>query len=258
MKLAALVIEPLGDLGGVLDQRALAFEIAAELFDMALELGDSLLGALFVGLKRLTRHDQTMQRRAGLRLLVAQRRQLMRGDGLEFRRLGLLQRPVLHAAPPGVELLDRRLQLLGGELIGDKRGERLILADLRRKSAVTRRLARLALQAVGLAVDLFQHVFEAGEVFRRRVETQLGLVAARMQAGDAGGVFKNAAARLGLGGNDLADLSLAHQRRRARAGGGVGEQNLHVACAHLAAVDPIGRALLALDSARDLDRIRRR
>ena len=222
---------------------------------MALKLGDSLLGALLVGLERLTRDDEPMQRRAGLRLLVAQRRQLMRGDRLEFRRLGLLQRALLHAAPAGVELLRRALQLLCGELIGEKRRQRLILADLRRKPAVFRGLARLALQAVGLAVDLLQHVFEAREIFRRGVEAQLSLVPARMQPGDAGGVFKNAAARLRLGRNDLADLALAHERGRARAGGGVGEEKLHVAGAHLAAVDPVGRALLALDSARHLDRV---
>ena len=76
-----------------------------------------------------------------------------------------------------------------------------------------------------------------------------------MQAGDAGRLFQNAAARLRLRRDDLADLALAHQRRRARAGGGVGEQQLHVAGAHLAAVDAVDRALLALDPARDLDRI---
>ena len=76
-----------------------------------------------------------------------------------------------------------------------------------------------------------------------------------MQAGDAGRLLEDQPPRLRLGGDDLADLALAHQRRRARAGGGVGEQQLHVARAHLAAVDAIGRARLALDAARDLDRL---
>ena len=74
-----------------------------------------------------------------------------------------------------------------------------------------------------------------------------------MQAGDAGGFFQHAAALLGLGLDDLADAALVHQRRRARAGGGVGEQDLHVAGAHVAAVDAIGRAGLALDAAGDFD-----
>ena len=59
----------------------------------------------------------------------------------------------------------------------------------------------------------------------------------------------------GLARDDLADLALAHQRGRARAGRSVGEQELHVAGAHLAAVDAIGRARVALDAARDLDRL---
>ena len=62
-----------------------------------------------------------------------------------------------------------------------------------------------------------------------------------MQAGDAGGVFQHAAALLGLGLDDLADLALVDQRGRTRAGGGVGEQDLHVAGTHVAAVDAIDR-----------------
>ena len=76
-----------------------------------------------------------------------------------------------------------------------------------------------------------------------------------MQAGNAGGFFQHAAALLGLGLDDLADAALMHQRRRARAGRGVGEQDLHVARAHLAAVDAVGRALLALDAARHFERL---
>ena len=60
---------------------------------------------------------------------------------------------------------------------------------------------------------------------------------------------------LRLGRDHLADLALAHQGGRARAGGGVGEQQLHVAGAHLLAVDAVGRALLALDAARHLEHV---
>jgi hypothetical protein len=42
-----------------------------------------------------------------------------------------------------------------------------------------------------------------------------------------------------------------HQRRRTRAGRGIGEQDLHVARAHVTAIDPIDRAGFALDPARD-------
>ena len=134
-------------------------------------------------------------------------------------------------------------------------GERLVAADVGGEIAVAARLARLALQAVDLDVELLQHVVDAQQIVLRAFQPELRLVAARVEARNAGGLFEDEPARLRLGGDDLADLALAHQRRRARAGRGVGEQELHVARAHLAAVDAIGRALLALDAAGDFDRL---
>ena len=125
------------------------------------------------------------------------------------------------------------------------------LAHLGGDFAVADRLPRLLLQAVDLAGELADHVLDAGEVGFGRLQPQFGLVAAGVQAGDAGGVFQHAAALFGLGLNDLADLALVNQRRRTRAGGGIGKQDLHVAGAHVAAVDAIDRAGLALDPARD-------
>ena len=81
------------------------------------------------------------------------------------------------------------------------------------------------------------------------------LMAARMQAGNAGGFFQHAAALLGLCLDDFADAALMHQRGRARARRGIREQKLHVARAHLAAVKAIERALLALDAASDFERL---
>ena len=54
---------------------------------------------------------------------------------------------------------------------------------------------------------------------------------------------RDAAARLRLGRDDFVDLALPHQGRRARARGGIGEEDLDVPRADLAAVDAIGRAL---------------
>src|SRR2546428_678090 len=71
----------------------------------------------------------------------------------------------------------------------------------------------------------------------------------RVEPGVAGRLLEHAPALLGLGLDDLADTPLMNERGRARAGGGVGEQDIDVARAHLAAVDAIGRALLALDPA---------
>ena len=71
-----------------------------------------------------------------------------------------------------------------------------------------------------------------------------------MQAGDAGGILEHAAALLGSGIDDLADAALTHQRRRTRAGRGIFEQQANVAGPRILAVDPIGRANLALDPPR--------
>ena len=76
-----------------------------------------------------------------------------------------------------------------------------------------------------------------------------------MQAGDAGGFFKDATALLGLGLDDLADAALMHERRRARTGRGVGKQDLDVARAHLAPVDAIIGTGVAFDTAGNLERI---
>ena len=138
---------------------------------------------------------------------------------------------------------------------GDEMGERLMAADVGGEIAVSARLARLTLQAVDLDVELLQHVLDAQKVVLRSLKPQLGLMAARVEARNAGGLLEDEPARLRPRGDDLADLALAHERGRARAGRGVGEEKLHVARAHLPAVDAIGRARLALDAARNLDRL---
>ncbi len=79
------------------------------------------------------------------------------------------------------------------------------------------------------------------------------LVPPRVQAGDAGGFLEHASALLGLGVDDLADASLVDESGEREPGRCIGQQDLHVAGAHLAAVDPIGRARLALDAARHVE-----
>ena len=116
--------------------------------------------------------------------------------------------------------------------------------------AIADRLPRLFLETLDLARELADHVLDAGEVGLGRLQPQLGFVAAGVEAGDAGGIFQHAAALLRLGLNDLADLALVDQRRRSRAGGGVGEQNLDVTGADVAAVDAIDRTGVTLDAAR--------
>ena len=76
-----------------------------------------------------------------------------------------------------------------------------------------------------------------------------------MQARYAGGFLEHAPALFRLGLDDLADAPLMHHRGRTRAGRSVGEQDVHVAGAHLAAVDAVGAARLALDAARHVERL---
>ncbi len=73
-------------------------------------------------------------------------------------------------------------------------------------------------------------------------EPQLGLASARLQPGGAGGLFeqKPALGRFGL--NQRADPSLADDGPGRPAGRGVGEQELHIARPHIAAVDAPDRA----------------
>ncbi len=194
-----------------------------------------------------------MQGRAGARLGVAQGRQI--GGGHRLRRGGL----GLQAGALGDVAGQRRKGALGleesrvGRSPGDELGQRLIAADFGAEALVAQALARLTAQRFNLGIDLAHHVFDAGEVLFRRFQPQFGLVPARVQAGDPGRLLQHQPPRRRLGGNDLADLPLPHHRRRAGAGRGVGEQQLHVARAGFAAVDLVGRALVALDAADDLD-----
>ncbi len=132
---------------------------------------------------------------------------------------------------------------------------RLGLADLAGEVAVAHRLAGLALQRLELRLDLADHVVEAGEVLLGRRQPELGLVAAIVEAGDAGGLLEQRAAVLRLGRDQFADLALADHRRRVGAGRGVGEEQLDVAGADVAAVDLVDRARLALDPPGDLEHV---
>ncbi len=208
--------------------------------DAAVKLGLALFGALLFRVERLASKRDAMQRRATPRLLLAQRRQGGGGDRLRPRGLALRAGALRHLDEAGVEAParfgERRLMLAPG----DELRQRFVAADRAGKFAVAVRLPRLTLEAVDLGVDLLQDVLEAGEIVLGALEPEFGFVPARVEAGDARGLLQDQPARLGLGGDDLADLALAHERGRARAGRSVGEQELHVARAHLLAVDAVG------------------
>ena len=234
--------------GGLL---LLAADVGRKLRQPAVEFGDALLGAFFLAVERLARIGQPLQSGGGTGFGLAQRRQFGGAHRLDAGGFRLLAGALGHLAD--AEVVDAAG--FGDVGIGlepaQMKQHGLGLAHLGGDFAVADRLPRLLLQAVDLSGQLPDHVLDAGEVGFGGLEPQFGLMAAGMQAGDAGGVFQHAAALFGLGLDDLADLALVHQRRRTRAGGGVGEQDLHVAGAHVAAVDAVDRAGLALDPARD-------
>ena len=114
-------------------------------------------------------------------------------------------------------------------------------------------MARLALEIAQLRLQGADHVLKALQICLRRPELELGLVPARVQAGDAGRLFEQGPPLCRLCADDVADPPLAHQCRAVCAGRGVREQNMHVPGADLVAVDGVGRTLATLDAAGYLD-----
>ncbi|HTM96859.1 MAG TPA: hypothetical protein VL100_13750 [Croceibacterium sp.] len=77
-------------------------------------------------------------------------------------------------------------------------------------------------------------------------------MAAGVQAGNAGGLFQQRAARLRLRLDQFADAALPDHGRRTRTGRLVGKQQLHVLGPGFLAIDAVDRSSLALDAARHL------
>ena len=240
---------------GVGELALLALDVGIELGQAAIEFGDALLGARFLAVEHFARVGQALQACSGAGFGFAQARQFGGADRLNARGFRLML---------GAFGLFAHVQIVGPPCIVDvgmglqpaqMEQQRLGLADLGGDFAEADRLSRLLFQAVDLSGQLPDHVFDAGEVGLGGLEAQFGFMAARMKAGDAGGVFQHAAALVGTRLNDLADLALVNERGRARASGGVSEQDLHVARAHILAVDAIDRAGFALDPARDFQQV---
>ena len=239
---------------GIRSQTPLALDIRRELREPQIELGHAVAGAGLFALERFARHDEALQGRRGARLGVAQGRKSGRRQRLP---LGGFR---LYSGAFG-DQADRQILgvpgfpefRIGGDPAQVEQGG-FRLAHLRRDVAVADRLPRLLLERLHLAGELIDDVFQPQQVLLGRAQPQLRLVPPRMQPGNAGRLFQHAPALLGLGLDDLADAALVDQRRRARAGRGVGKQDMHVARAHLAAIDAIGRARIALDPARHIER----
>ena len=78
-------------------------------------------------------------------------------------------------------------------------------------------------------------------------------MAALIKTRDPRRLFQDPAARLWLGVDQFRDLPLPHQRRGLRPGGGVREQHLDVARAHILGVHLVRRSDVAGDPAHDVD-----
>ena len=169
------------------------------------KLGLALAGALFLALQGFTGQNQPLQRGAGLRFDVAQSWQGMGGKSLQPGGFGLRAGALGEIEQVGLELAfaipwprswpGRRRSARSAPRGG----------EFPRPACDSARPGRLAAQRIGLGADLLQHVFEAHEVFLRALEPQLGFVAARMQAANAGGFLQEAAAGLRFRRDDLAD-----------------------------------------------------
>jgi hypothetical protein len=127
------------------------------------------------------------------------------------------------------------------------------LALLVLEHLVLLRLLGLALQRVELALDLVHDVAHAHEVLARALELGLRLVALLLVARDARRLFDEDAALVGLGGEDVVELVLVHDRVGARVGAGPGEDVEDVAQAGDALVEVVLALARAVESATHRD-----
>ena len=231
------------------DHALFAEDVVAELGEPPVEIGEAHLDPCFLGIERLAGEKDALQGGAGAGGGIAEVRQCAGRHRLVARGPCLLDSASLGNRS---RLAERGFGVTQSFVRGKPakvQGSRFRLADLAGKVSITDRLAGLALQGFELCIDLGDHVVERPRFCLGGAEPELGFVAAVVQAGNAGGLFEERAAVLRLRGDQLADLALADDRRRMRAGRGVGEEELHVAGAHFATVDPVDRAGLALDPA---------
>ena len=125
-----------------------------------------------------------------------------------------------------------------------------------RQIAVARGLAGLPFEALQLGIERRHDVDQSLQIDLGRFEPQFRLVAARMQASDAGCLFEQIAAVGRFGIDDGPDAALADDCRRPSAGRGVGEQDMDVAGPYLSAIDLVIRSLAAIDAPDDLQFVR--
>ena len=210
--------------------------------------------APLLGFEQMQRAVQPLDLLGSLGRRLAQRRQ----TGLDLvprrpRRFGTCQlswRPAPRPRPAGP-----RPAAAGpsGRANGDRARAPRPAGSARTGADSARHGALLLLQAFDLGGQRLGDVAEPDQIGLGRRQPELGLVPPGVQPADAGGFLEDLAPLGRLGIDQPADLALADERRRTRPGSGVGEEQLDIAGALLAGIDPICGALAAIDAAFDLD-----
>ncbi len=191
----------------------LAIGIGLKLCKPVLQLLPPRLGPPRLFRQLLGEDGEPLQRGTRGCLGVAQRLQGLVGHEHDLLRF---QFNVLRVG----KLVDQLALLRFGFLFGkprrhpaDMEQRRFGLADFPAQRAIADGKPRLPLQRFQLLLDLADDVVDTLEVLFGRLQPEFGLVPPRMQPRNARRLFEQRAARLRLGGDQLADLSLPHQRR---------------------------------------------
>jgi hypothetical protein len=129
------------------------------------------------------------------------------------------------------------------------------LSNVAGKIAIARRLPHLAFEAGDLRLDFADDIVEAAEIGFGGAQPEFRFMPPLMQTADARGFFEDGAPRQRLLADQESDLPLPHESGRGGARRSVGEEELHVALAHVAPVDAIDRSRLAFDAPGNLDRV---
>src|SRR6185312_14240346 len=114
-------------------------------------------------------------------------------------------------------------------------------------------LSCLTLQILQLAFDFADHVVETSHIRFGGAQPKFGFMTALVQACNPGRFFQNGAPVERLLADEHADLALPHEGGGTGTGRCIGKEDLHIALAHVAAVDAINGTSLTLYATRNLD-----
>ncbi len=237
---------------GIGDEGGFPCLVGGGLFDPVPAIGALFPDPLFISLQVVAGEVETLKLGRRLGLALAPFRQL--GGMFDLDRRGGAG-GAGQGRDHGLRFRKFLLGRLQGFLVGgpaQEKQRRLGLADVVRNIAVAGCLADLLLQVCQLRIQGHQDVVQALEIGFRAPEPQFGLVAARVQAGNAGRFLQQQPSLDRFGGDHGADPALTDNGRGTGPGGGIGKQKLHVPGPDLAAVDPVGGPLFPFDAAADL------